>query len=277
MYLSDLSSSSSDEISIGTRESISNTRNKAKLTRGEKVRRKFGRRMKFFLAEGGSCSYDDESIGDMEVPLRYKHLLKQWVPKELPELDTDFCVNERMYRIAPSSIHGLGLFSMDGIKVKYGGLVELFEYVGPCYTYGVWLRLVQYMPSMRRYALAANYIQLKDNNKNKGATVYIDGRPKASGNIAGLINSTRPGTTRKEPNCIFEEREGNRIFVCAVKTITAGEELLIDYNLNRVDPGTSSFATVQKPLYPNLKLFVKLKSDYLICECFICDEILFYF
>jgi hypothetical protein len=62
------------------------------------------------------------------------------------------------------------------------------------------------MPSMWRYALAANYIQLKDNNKNKGVTMYIDGRPKESGNIEGLINSTRPGMTRKEPNCIFEER-----------------------------------------------------------------------
>ena len=129
MYLSELSSSSSDEISRGTRESTSNTCNKAKLTRGEKARRKFGRRMKFFLAEGGSCSYDDESIGDIEVPLRYKHLLKQWVSKELPKLDTDFCANERMYRIALSSIHGLGLFSMDGIKVKYGGLVELLDHV----------------------------------------------------------------------------------------------------------------------------------------------------
>jgi hypothetical protein len=203
--------------------------------------------------------------------LRYKHLLKQWVPKELPELDTDFCVNERMYHIAPSSIHGLGLFSMDGIKVKYGGLFELFEYVGPCYTYGVWLRLVQYMPSMQRYALAANYIQLKDNNKNKGETMYIDGRPKALGNIADLINNTRPETTRKEPKFIFEESEGNRIFVSAVKTIMTGEELLVDYNLNRVDLGMSSFATVQNPLYPNLK------RDYLICECFICDKILFYF
>ena len=76
MYLSDLSSSLSDEISRGTRENISNTYYKAKSTRGEKVRRKFGRRMKLFLAEGGSCSYDDESIGDIEVPLRYKHLLK---------------------------------------------------------------------------------------------------------------------------------------------------------------------------------------------------------
>jgi hypothetical protein len=118
-------------------------------------------------------------------------------------LDTDFCVNERIYRIASSSIHGLGLFSMDNIKVKYGRLVELFEYVGPCYTYGVWLRLVQYIPSMQRYTLTANYIQLKDNNRHKGVTMYIDGRPKALRNIVGLINSTRPGTTRKEPNCIF--------------------------------------------------------------------------
>ena len=101
--------------------------------------------------------------------------------------------------------------------------------------------------------------------------MYIDGRPKASGNIVGLINSTRPGMTRKEPSCIFEEREGNKIFVCAVKTIMSCKELLVDYNLNRVDPGTSSFSTVQNPLYPNLK------RDYLIFECFICDEILFYF
>ena len=101
--------------------------------------------------------------------------------------------------------------------------------------------------------------------------MYIDGRPKASGNIVGLINSTRHGMIRNEPNCIFEEHEGNRIFVCAMKTIMAGEELLVDYNLNRVDLGMSSFATVKNPLYPNLK------RDYLICECFICDEILFYF
>jgi hypothetical protein len=43
---------------------------------------------------------------------------------------------------------------------------------------------------MRRYGLAANYIQLKNNDQNKGATIYIDGRPKATGNIAGFINST---------------------------------------------------------------------------------------
>ena len=85
---------------------------------------------------------------------------------------------------------------------------------------------------MQRYEVAANYIQLQDNNQNKGETMYIYGRPKATGNIVGFINSTRPVATTKKPNCIFEAREGNLIFVCATKTIVPGEELLIDYNLN---------------------------------------------
>lgn len=90
---------------------------------------------------------------------------------------------------------------------------------------------------MRRYGVAANYIQLLDNNQNKGAIMYIDGRPKATGNIAGFINSTWRVATTKKPNCIYEGHEGNHIFVCATKTIVLGEELLIDYNLNQIDGG----------------------------------------
>ena len=81
---------------------------------------------------------------------------------------------------------------------------------------------------MQRYRVASNYIQLMDNIMNKGATMYIDGRPKASGNITWFINGTQLGTTHKLPNCIFEGREGNCVFVCATKTIVLGEELLID-------------------------------------------------
>jgi SET domain-containing protein len=65
--------------------------------------------------------------------------------------------------------------------------------------------------------------------------MYIDGRSKSTRNIAAFINSTQPVATTKKPNCIFEGCEGNRIFVCATKTIVPGEELLIDYNLNRID------------------------------------------
>jgi hypothetical protein len=93
---------------------------------------------------------------------------------------------------------------------------------------------------MQRYKVAANYIQLVDNNQKKGETMYIDGRPKDSRNIAGFINSTRPGTKTKQTNFIFEGREGNHIFVCATKSIVVGEELLIDYNLNRIDGGDAT-------------------------------------
>ena len=87
---------------------------------------------------------------------------------------------------------------------------------------------------MRRYGLSRNYLQLKEKYKNKGETFYIDERPKITGNIVGFINSTQLGSTLKQPNYIFKSREGNHVFVCAIKSIATGEELLIDYNLNRV-------------------------------------------
>ena len=46
-------------------------------------------------------------------------------------------------------------------------------------------------------------------------------------------------TTNKQPNCIFEGCEGNFVFVCATKSIVVGEELLIDYSLNRIDAGVA--------------------------------------
>ena len=85
---------------------------------------------------------------------------------------------------------------------------------------------------MRRYRVATNYIQLLDNNLNKGDTMYIDGRPKDFRNIIGFIIITLPGTTHKIPNCIFEGCERNRAFVCAKKSLHVGEKLLINYNLN---------------------------------------------
>ena len=88
---------------------------------------------------------------------------------------------------------------------------------------------------MRRYEVVTNYIQLEEHNKNKGATIYIDGRQKASRNVVGFINSIQLVTTTKQPNCEFEGREEHRIFVCETKNILPGEELLIDYNLNRID------------------------------------------
>ena len=168
--------------------------------------------------------------------------------RDLLQVNTDFCVNERIYRIALSSLHGLGLFCMDGIKVGYSRCIELMEYVGPYYNYSDWMCLVQYTRSMSRYGLSANYIQLEDKAQNKAAPMYMDRRPKTTNNIAGFINNTQPGSTLNQPNCIFESREGNRVFVCAIKSIAAGEELLIDYNLNRVDTNNVSMVVVQQTI-----------------------------
>jgi hypothetical protein len=70
MYFSDLSLSSEGSSGrIEVERETSSRYNKRRSTRGEKIIRKFDRRMEFFLAKGGSCSYDDENIDDIEVPI----------------------------------------------------------------------------------------------------------------------------------------------------------------------------------------------------------------
>jgi hypothetical protein len=68
--MSYLCSSTEDQDILGEVESDTYfTRyNSSRLTKAEKVRRIFRRCMKFFIAEGGSCDYDDESIGDSNIP-----------------------------------------------------------------------------------------------------------------------------------------------------------------------------------------------------------------
>ena len=69
---------------------------------------------------------------------------------------------------------------------------------------------------MRIYGLVANYFQLLDKSLNEGETLYIDGRPKASGNVVGFINSSRPRSMNKKPNYMFEKCQGNKVVVFAI-------------------------------------------------------------
>jgi hypothetical protein len=64
--------------------------------------------------------------------------------------------------------------------------------------------------------------------------------------------------TTKKPNCIFEACEGNRIFVCATKTIVPGEELLINYNFNRIDGEGDRGKAPAVPHQVNVKYSKKL-------------------
>ena len=81
-------------------------------------------------------------------------------------------------------------------------------------------------------------------------TLYIDRRPKATGNIARFTNSTQPGSTLKQPNCIFDGREENPVFVCVIESIVARVELLINSNLNRIDTNVVTMGVVHLTIYP---------------------------
>lgn len=120
---------------------------------------------------------------------------------------------------------------------------------------------------MRRYGVATNYIQLKHNDENKGATMYNYGRPNATGKIAGFINSTQPVTTNKQPNCIFEGHEGNCVFICAIESIVAGEELLIDYNLNRVNTNIVILGAMCVQFYPTCNKCCMLWLSFTTIYC----------
>ena len=80
-YLSDMSSSSKGSLGRIEESETSNRSIRSRSTICQKIKRKFNKHMEMFLAGGGSCFYDDETIGDIEVPLRYKNLVKQWVPR----------------------------------------------------------------------------------------------------------------------------------------------------------------------------------------------------
>ena len=126
---------------------------------------------------------------------------------------------------------------------------------------------------MCRYALSTNYLQWKENDQSKRLVVYIDGRPKEIGNIVGFINSTCSRSTNKQPNCIFEACEGNRVFVCAIKSISLGENLLIDYNLNRINTKKVNIMGLVSTIYVIFKLITSnynsnIQNTILLISCF---------
>ena len=63
--------------------------------------------MDVFLVEGGSCSYDNGFAKDKEVPLMYRNYFNDLEPNPLPEINIEFIIVRRTYRIAPSTLHGL--------------------------------------------------------------------------------------------------------------------------------------------------------------------------
>ena len=69
-YFSDLSSSSEGSLGRLEESETSSRSTWARSTRCQKIKRKFDKCMNFFLQGGGSCSYDDKIVGDIDAPLR---------------------------------------------------------------------------------------------------------------------------------------------------------------------------------------------------------------
>ena len=114
---------------------------------------------------------------------------------------------------------------------------------------------------MCRYELSENYLQWEENDQSKRLAMWIDGRPKETGNIVGFINSMHPGLTNKWCNCIFKTHEGNHVFVCAKKSLILGEELLIDYDLNHIDKNNVSIMGFVSTIYVIFKLITSNKKS----------------
>ena len=122
------------------------------------------------------------------------------------------------------------------------------SFCGPIYGWGTWHALVRFIRSMTTYGLCANAASLTERNiqHNYGSRLYIDGRPYAQGNIAGLINSSRGRNERT--NCTFMECENSHepcymsrdvpiyIVVSATRSLQAGEELFVNYGWRRPSP-----------------------------------------
>ena len=119
------------------------------------------------------------------------------------------------------------------------------SFCGPIYEWGPCHQLVCYMRSMTTYGLCLNADSFIERGitHNERERIYVDGRPYNQGNIAWLINSSRGRNERT--NCAFVECEighdpdhmsidGPRyIVVNAVRSLRAGEELLVNYGWRR--------------------------------------------
>ena len=69
-YLSGLSSSSEGSLGRLEESETSSRSKRERSTRCQKIRRKFNKHMKFSRKGEASCFYDDETVGDIDVPLR---------------------------------------------------------------------------------------------------------------------------------------------------------------------------------------------------------------
>lgn len=108
-----------------------------------------------------------------------------------------------------SGIHGKGVFA----QVDFPCGATVIEYTGEIITWDEALRRHPHDPEQPNHTF---YFHIDDGR-------VIDG--KHHGNSARWINHSCA------PNCEAQESDDGRVFIRALRDITAGEELLYDYRL----------------------------------------------
>ena len=121
-------------------------------------------------------------------------------------------VREPMIEVRHSPIHGFGVFALR--RIRKG--TTIMEYVGD---------RVSHEEADARY-------ENKDPNDNHTFLFTVDSKTVIDGGVCG--NDSRYINHGCDPNC-ESASQNKRIYVEAVKTIEAGEELAYDYQIQR-DP-----------------------------------------
>ena len=114
----------------------------------------------------------------------------------------------RRIQIRRSGVHGKGVFALQGLAEGE----TLLEYVGQVINWPEALRRHPHDPA----------------NPNHTFYFHIDENHVIDANVGG--NSSRWINHSCQPNCEAEE-DGGRVFIKALRNISAGEELFFDYGL----------------------------------------------
>jgi hypothetical protein len=101
----------------------------------------------YFHAKLGKCYYENNIKDDMEVTNVVQVSCKVVEPNTLSKLYNNFVLNGHSYHIVASSIYGMELFCMDGVKFSYKHEGEWMDFVFPLNKYGNWMILTRYVKS----------------------------------------------------------------------------------------------------------------------------------
>jgi uncharacterized protein len=147
-------------------------------------------------------------LHELTIPKKYAVLKIQSPAPRAPSADTAAASDSRRIQTRRSGVHGKGVFALQDLAEGE----TLIEYLGEVISWKEALRRHPHDPTDPNHTF---YFHIDDGH-------VIDA--KHGGNSSRWINHSC------KPNCEADETEG-RVFIKALRSIKAGEELFYDYGL----------------------------------------------